>query len=122
MPNKDNLYHWSSQNVAKDFEIIECKEYDPYKSFRRDPSGYYVLIRPNFSTYRIEAAVCNKGHKIVKVFSGRKPQDLYAGILDYEKKHHLEWFKDKSHIAYLGKELKKAEIALAGGSNAYFQE
>ncbi len=115
-------YHWSSQKHAEGCETIECKEYDPYKHFHRDPSGYYFLIRPNFSTYRIEVAVCNKGHSIVKIFSGRKTQDLYMGILDYEKKHHSEWFKNKAHIAYLGKELKKAEIALVMGSNAYFQE
>ncbi|OGX24373.1 MAG: hypothetical protein A2787_02955 [Omnitrophica WOR_2 bacterium RIFCSPHIGHO2_01_FULL_48_9] len=122
MAKKKNLYHWSSQEIAKGCEIIECKEYDPYKHFRRDPSGFYLLIRPNFNTYRIEIAVCNKAHNIVKIFNGRKAQDLYVGILDYEKKHHCEWFKDKTHIAYLGKELKKVEIALATGSNAYFQE
>lgn len=116
------MYHWSSQKFAKGCEVIECPEYDPYKHFQRDPSGYYILIRPNFSTYRIEVALCNKVHRIVKIFSGRKSQDLYAGILDYEKKHGQEWFKDKTHIAYLGKELKKAEMALVAGNNAYFQE
>ena len=122
MKKAKDLYHWSSQNFAPGADLLECKEYDPYKNFQRDPSGYYILIRPNFGTYRIEVAVCNKDHKIVKIFSGRKPQDLYTGILDYEKKHHHEWFKERSHIAYLGKELKKAELALVSGNNAYFQE
>ena len=115
-------YIWSTQKSAEDCEKIDCKEYDPYKDFQRDPSGFYVLIKVNFVTYRIEVAVCNKDHKMVKIFSGRKPQDIYYAIAQYEKKHNLQWFKEKTHVAYLGKELKKAELALAMGNNAYFQE
>jgi len=71
---------------------------------------------------RIDVSICSKEHHIMKVFSGRKAQDVYHTIFQYEKKNKLEWFSDKEHIAYLGKELKKAEIALALGNNAYFQE
>lgn len=119
---KEISYIWSAQQKAKDCEMIECKEYDPYNDFKRDSSGYYVLIKPDFSTYRIEVAICNKKHEVIKIFSGRKPQDLYYAIFKFEKKHNITWFKDKDHIAYLGKELKKCEIALATGNNAYFQE
>ncbi len=115
-------YVWSKQKKAKDCTVTDCPSYDPYADFHRDPSGCYVLIRPDFSTLRIEVAVCNKGNEIVQIFSGVKAQDLYEGIFRWEKKHNTTWFKDKGHCAYLGKELKKAELALALGQNNYFQE
>ena len=119
---KSPVFHWASQKLAHDCETIDCKEYDTYKDYRADSSGYYILVKTNFEHYRIEVAICNKNHEIVKIFSGRKTQDVYQAIFDYEKKNKAEWFKEKSHIAYLGKELKKAEIALAMGNSAYFQE
>ena len=69
-----------------------------------------------------KAAVCGKDHKIVGIFRGSKAQDVYEGIFRHEDKYKLTWFKNKGHAAYLGKELKKAEIALALGQNNYFQE
>ena len=115
-------YVWQEQSMAPNCAVIDCPVYDPYKDFHRDPSGFYVLIRPDFGAFKIEVAVCGKDHAIVKIFRGGKAQDLYEGIFQYEKKHHLAWFKDKGHIAYLGKELKKAELALVFGQNSYFQE
>ena len=115
-------YHWEKQSKVEDCETIECKEYDAYKDFKRDPTGVYVLIKIIFEKQRIEVAVCGKDHKIVKIFSGKKPQDIYNAIFDYEKKNKLRWFQEKTHIAYLGKELKKAELALALGNSAYYQE
>lgn len=44
-----------------------------------------------------------------------KAQDLYLPIINDG------WVEEKEHAAYLGKELKKAEIALALG-NEYYQE
>lgn len=115
-------YVWVKQAMANNVKTIACKPYDPIKDFRRDPTGYYVLIRPNFETMHLEVAVCNKDHFIEAVFDGAKAQDLYEGIFGYEKKHHLKWFGDKGHMAYLGKELKKCELALTLGQNNYFQE
>ncbi|MBI4309804.1 MAG: hypothetical protein HY591_05685, partial [Candidatus Omnitrophica bacterium] len=106
---KNNNYIWQKQSMAPQCSTIDCAAYDPYKDFRRDPSGFYVLIRPDFSSLKIEAAICGKNHAIVRIFRGGKAQDIYEGIFQYEKKHGLAWFKDKGHIAYLGKELKKAE-------------
>jgi hypothetical protein len=119
---KTTSYIWASQEKAPDCECVDCAESDPIKDFNRDPTGYYVLIRVNFETLRIEVAICGKNHKIVKIFSGRNTRDLSCAIFQYEKKLNLEWFKEKSHIAYLGKELKKAELALSLGQNFYFQE
>ena len=122
MSEQSPLFHWASQQLDKDCEVIDCREYDPMKDFNRDPSGCYVLIKVNFATSRIEVAVCNKDHKIVRIFSGRKAQDIYHQIFQHEKKHNVRWFEDKGHAAYLGKELKKAELALVMGNSAYFQE
>lgn len=120
--NKKIDYHWQKQSIDSKNETIDCPVYDPLKDFHRDPSGFYVLIRANFVDLKIEVAVCDKDHKIMKTFRGAKAQDVYEGIFKYEKKHQLAWFKDKGHMAYLGKELKKAEIALVLGQNNYFQE
>ena len=108
--------------MAPHCETIGCSVYDPIKDFHRDPTGYYVLIKPDFIRFKIEVAICNKNHAIEKIFRGSKAQDLYEGIFKFEQKHKLQWFKNKGHMAYLGKELKKAEIALALGQNNYFQE
>ena len=114
-------YVWYKQSMAESFEIIDCPIYDPIKDFSRDPSGCYVLIRPSMKHSLIEAAICDKDHKIIKVFRGKKSQDVYHGIFMYEKKNKCEWFRNKDHIAYLGKELKKVEWALAG-KEEYVQE
>ena len=114
-------YIWQKQSVAPDVEIIDCLVYDPIKDFSMDPSGCYVLIRLDIKDAVIEVAICNKQHVVIKVFRGKKSQDIYHSIFQYEKKHGCEWFKNKDHVAYLGKELKKAEYALAGKEN-YWQE
>ena len=38
---------------------------------------------------------------------------MYHAIFKYAEEHKLEWFTRLDHAAYLGKELKKAELALA---------
>ncbi len=122
MADKSKDYVWHKQSMASNAEVIDCSVYDPIKDYRGDPSGCYVLIRPDFILMKIEVAICDKKHVIRKVFRGTKAQDVYEGIFTYEKKHKQEWFKSKGHIAYLGKELKKAELALVLGQNDYVQE
>ena len=114
--------HWSKQVMAKDCVEVDGPEYDGYKDFRLDPSGYYVLIRIEWDVLKIAVAICNRKHEIVAVFRGNKVQDIYNAVFRYEKKHNVEWFKSKDHVAYLGKELKKAEIAMTIGIKDYFQE
>lgn len=113
--------HWQTQTMADDCEIIECPKYDDIKDFVLDPSGYYVLIRVNQEIKGIEVAMVNKNHVIEKIFIGRTPQELYHTIFSYEKKYNLNWFDNKDHVAYLGKEFKKAQIALEAGQQ-YVQE
>jgi hypothetical protein len=114
-------YVWHKQAIAADFELIDCPVYDPIKDFRRDPTGVYVLIRCDIKKSLIEVAVCDAKHTIIKAFRGRKAQDLYYTIFEYEKKQKLKWFSRKDHVAYLGKELKKCEFSLSGKGN-YIQE
>jgi hypothetical protein len=115
-------YQWAKQVLAEEVVFIQCKEHDPIKDFRRDPSGYYVLIRTNNETKHIEVAICDKKHQIKAVFMGKKAQDVYEEIFQYEKKHQLKWFDSKGHCAYLGKELKKAEFSLHNPQEIYVQE
>ena len=113
---------WVKDKVLHvDFEVIECKSYDNYKDHKND-DGCYVLIKVDFDHSEIHVAVCNYKHEILKMFKGKRSQDIYAAIFDYETKHNLKWFTEKQHIAYLGKELKKAEIALVMGNTGYYQE
>ena len=114
-------YVWHKQSISSDLEIINCPSYDPIKDFHRDPTGVYVLIRCDTGNSLIEVAICDKKHTIIKTFRGRKAQDLYCTIFEYEKQHKLKWFSRKDHIAYLGKELKKVEFALLG-KEEYIQE
>ena len=114
-------YTWHKQSIAPDSQLINCPVYDPIKDFRRDPTGAYVLIRCDKTNSLIEVAICDKKHTIIKVFHGRKAQDLYYTIFEYEKKHQFKWFSRKDHAAYLGKELKKCEFALSG-KESYVQE
>jgi hypothetical protein len=114
-------YEWHKQSLSSDFELIDCPNYDPIMDFRRDPTGVYVLIRCIIKDSIIEVAICDQKHTIIKAFRGRKAQDLYCTIFEYEKKHKLKWFSRKDHAAYLGKELKKAEFGLSG-KESYVQE
>ena len=108
------------KKVADDFEVIRCKPFDDWKDWRQD-NGCYVLIRVYFDAYEIGVAICDYNHTILKEFRGRRAQDLYTAIFDYSEKNNKEWFKRLDHAAYLGKELKKAEICLVLGVE-YVQE
>ena len=109
------------QTVAKDHEIIEARATDPIKDFTLDSSGFYVLIRIVAKKKKIAVAICNAQHEMIKTFEGETGRDLWTAIFKYETQHKLAWFSRKDHIAYLGKELKKAELSLADGSE-YIQE
>jgi len=120
--NREEKPRWvTDKKLHKDFEVIICKPYDDYKDFKGDP-GCYVLIKVSFEFYEIQVAICNQEHEILKVFKGRRAQDLYDTIFKYEEENGFKWFTVKQHIAYLGKELKKAELALALGNSSYYQE
>ncbi len=105
---------WKKQTVHVKCVTVDCAPHHPIKDFTADPSGCYVLIRVDREAGRIEAAICNPNHEIVAVFRGRKCQDVYLAIFNVENRS-APWFQSKDHIAYLGKELKKAELMLMSG-------
>lgn len=84
-----------------------------------DRSGYYVLIKVDFSTRRIGLKVMSEQHIDIETFWGYQCQDVYYAVLTHPLAK--SWFTDLTHVAYIGKELKKAEIALSLGST-YYQE
>jgi len=112
---------WIKQKqYAPDFETIKVPIWDAYKDFVMD-KGCYVLIKVLSDTREIAVAVCDYNHQILKEFRGHTAQDLYVYIFDYDKKNNKGWFTRTEHCAYLGKELKKAEIAFVVGYE-YVQE
>mgnify|MGYP001557863314 FL=1 len=108
------------KKVADDFEVIRAKPFDAYKDWKQD-NGCYVLIRVYRDTHEIGVAICDYKHTILKEFRGKIPQDLYTSIFKYDEENKKGWFTRFDHAAYLGKELKKAEICLAMGVE-YVQE
>ena len=98
--------------------MVECKEIDLVGQ-EMDDSGFYLLIKVDFRTRRIGVRVCDQEHHDIEVFWGRQCQDIYHAVLKDERS--TNWFTDATHIAYLGKELKKAEMVLAAGG-VYYQE
>lgn len=108
------------KQVDPNFEIYKVPEWDDYKDFVMD-GGCYTLIKVYRDRNETGVAVCNYKHVILKEFRGRRAQDLYCAILKYDQDNKLGWFTRLEHAAYLGKELKKAEIALAMGFD-YYQE
>lgn len=104
------------QTSAKDFEIIQCPPWNDYTTYRQD-DGCYVLIKILRDTREISVGICDYAHTLLKEFRGKKAQELYFTLFEYERQHNLSWFTRKDHIAYLGKELKKAELALETGQD-----
>ena len=107
--------------VAEDFEVTRVPRWDDIKDFVFDREGCYVLIRVYRETHEIGVAVCTQQHVILKEFRGRRAQDIYSAIFKYDREHNCKWFQVLDHAAYIGKELKKAEISLALGCD-YYQE
>ncbi len=108
------------KKIAPDFEIFDVPKWDDYKDFKTD-NGSYVLIKVYRDRHEIGVAICNYEHIILKEFRGRRAQDIYNAIFKYVEDNKLNWFGRLDHAAYIGKELKKAEMCLALGSD-YYQE
>lgn len=117
VPNSDV---WKKQTVDPACERVICPPHDPIRDFRMEPTGTYVLIRLDREKGMIEAALCTREHKIFRIFVGKKCQDVYHAIFEWERRSG-SWFESPEHIAYLGKELKKAELSLETNSD-YCQE
>lgn len=114
-------YEWKKQTAETNLKAEMVADHDPIRDFIPDPSGVYVLIKIDSGDALISVALCSPDHRIFRVFTGKKSQDLYCGIFKAEESSDQPWFQSKDHIAYLGKELKKAETAIQAGK-PYWQE
>jgi len=108
------------QKLSNDFEVIGAKKFDDYKDWIQD-NGCYVLVKVYKDAKEIGVGICNYNHEILKEFRGKNARDIYTSIFSYSEKHGKNWFTRLDHAAYLGKELEKAELALAKGFE-YVQE
>ncbi len=108
------------KKVDDDFEVISTPPYDDYKDLVID-DGCYALIRLYQDTYEIGVAICDYQHTILKEFRGKRAQAIYTALFAYDRAHKKNWFTKMDHAAYLGKELKKAELCLTLAL-PYYQE
>ena len=99
-----------NNGVSSDVPVTQVPEIDYY---RLKLDTVYFRIRTRFDIGCIEIGLWNK-MKLVEIFRGHRCQDLYTYIIN---KHMLS----NLHCAYLGKELKKAEMSMATGAT-YYQE
>tara|TARA_Y100000310_G_C20608518_1_gene776789 strand:- start:1091 stop:1444 length:354 start_codon:yes stop_codon:yes gene_type:complete len=99
------------KKVADDFDVIKAPALDDIKDFVMD-KGCYVLIKLYKEEGEIGVGVCNYEHVILMEFRGVRAKDIWNAIFKYEEEKNIKWFNTKDHIAYLGKELAKAEYAL----------
>ncbi|MBI2139746.1 DUF4346 domain-containing protein [Candidatus Woesearchaeota archaeon] len=109
------------QTFAKGFEVIQARQRHDIRDFKMEPTGHYILIRLLPESNQISLAVCNKSHEILEEFRGRTAKDIYGAIFEFEEKNNLSWFTNKEHIAYIGKELNKAQQAMERDEK-YWQE
>ena len=98
----------STELNKENVEVIESK-YDDSKEFVLDHEGYF-LIRIDNTSKNIEVGFCNSKNIVILKVIGKKPIEIYHTIIN---KISLNIRKD--HCAYLGRELKKAYIALKKG-------
>ena len=100
---------------AQKYKVTNCPEYDHIRDYQQDP-GCYLLIDVDRGKKEIVVGVCNYQNQLVEEFRGKMAQQIYYYILTERK-----YITKLEHAAYLGKELKKAEMALQAGEK-YIQE
>ncbi len=100
---------------VSEFKSTQCPEYDHIRDYHQDPSCY-ILVDIDRESKEIIAGICNYQNQLVEEFRGKIAQQIYYFMLNERK-----YITRLDHAAYLGKELKKAEMALATGQE-YIQE
>ena len=71
----------------------------------QDPKGFF-LIKPNYKAKTLHVGVCSNDYKLKYEIIGKRAQEVYYTIIRMKLVSKLE------HAAYLGKELKKVELAI----------
>jgi tetrahydromethanopterin S-methyltransferase subunit A len=79
-----------------------------------DPNGYFILF-PDRGRGLIRVEHYETSGRLAHVFEGARSEELYSTIIAHDLVSRLD------HAAYLGKELARAERALASGE-AYVQD
>jgi len=97
--------HFKRKPVLSDDAIILKGEYHPYKDWKNDFAGY-VLIRVNKEKNLIEFGFCKKDNIIDILITGKTPQEIYYTVCE------KGILSRSDHIAYVGRELQKAYLAL----------
>ena len=103
-------YKFHPIRKAKRIRAIEAKHQDI--RFIKDPKGFFLIKVEHGS---IVVGICTNKYLLNRTVAGSKCQDIYYTIIN------KGWISRLDHAAYLGKELKKAELALQHGWK-YFQE
>jgi tetrahydromethanopterin S-methyltransferase subunit A len=86
---------------AKKLKKIEAQQW----SWKQDPKGFF-LIKMNRKDKKIHVGYCTNRNVLKYEIAGKRAQDIYYTIA---KMGLVTLFE---HAAYLGKELKKAELAI----------
>ena len=86
---------------AEKVEVIRAKE----NPWNQDPKGFF-LIKPNYKDKTIHAGFCTNDCLLRYEIIGKRPQEIYHTIAK------LGLISLYEHAAYLGKELKKVELAI----------
>ena len=71
----------------------------------QDPKGFF-LIKPNYKNKTIHVGYCTNDNVLKYEIIGKRAQEVYYTIFRMKLVSKLE------HAAYLGKELKKVELAI----------
>ena len=100
---------------AKTFKSIVCPPFDPIKSYKQDPSSF-LLLKVDKEKKEIVVGVCSYTYELLEEFRGTSAPQIYEYILN-----HTKYISRLDHAAYLGKELRKAELALKNNEE-YLQE
>lgn len=98
----EKISSWlKSIKKAEKVEKIRAKE----SPWNQDPKGFF-LIKPNYKDKTIHAGFCTNDNVLRYEIIGKRPQEIYHTIAK------LGLISLYEHAAYLGKELKKAELAI----------
>ena len=100
---------------AKDFKVTQCPEFNAIRDYRQDNASF-LLIRVDREKGEIAVGVCNYNYELLEEFRGKSAQQIYFYMLN-----NRSYITKLDHAAYLGKELRKAEMALKKGEE-YLQE
>ncbi len=84
--------------------VVQAVEKDPY-GVKLDRAGYFVIL-PKAEEKIILVEHYSNTNKLLRIIRGNNARDIYWTILDNS------WVTEMSHVAYLGKELTRAELSM----------